>query len=102
MNYSCMYNMIHSPVGGTSLLHCWGLGFNPVKEQKYITQVWHGQKTKPQRLMHRKKYILYTKMGIRLQGTKSFTANLSDNFFFFLQLTYYLGKKIILNKRREK
>ena len=32
-------------------------------------------------------------MGIRLQGTKSFTANLSDNFFFFLQLTYYLGKK---------
>ena len=91
MNYNCMYNMMNSLVGGTSLFHCWGLGFNPVREQKYIPQVWHGQKTKPQGLMHRKKYIVYTKMGIRLKGTKSFIANLSD-IFFFLQLACHFGK----------
>lgn len=68
MNYNCMYNMIHSQVGGTSLFHCWGLGFNPVREQKYIPQVWQGQKTKPQKLMHRKKIYTIHQNGNKITG----------------------------------
>lgn len=94
MNYNCMYNMIHSQVGGTSLFHCWGLGFNRVREQKYIPQVWQGQKTKqnPKSLCIGKKYILYTKMGIKLQETKSLQIYL----IFFFTINILFGEKIIL------
>lgn len=88
--------MIHSQVGGTSLFHCWGLGFNPVREQKYIPQVWQGQKTKqnPKSLCIGKKYILYTKMGIKLQETKSLQIYL----IFFFTINILFGEKIILRE----
>lgn len=57
MNYNCMYNMIHSQAGGPAL-SLLGLG-SILSGNKNTFLKWQGQKTKPQKLMHRKIYTIY-------------------------------------------